>query len=293
MKRSALALLAALGLAAAAGAGPLDTHVAGGPWTGQIENARHEIALAVLLRELALTGPQAARLLAVLERLDRTIAAMVTGSEAPTRGWRGALAGLRDRTLALPTGVPTATREDLAAQRAWNENLGELEREVTPLRDEIAALLTLAQQKALRGFSPERALVGLATDDEELDEWTTRLAGFRAAKEAELEDTVHEQIEEILEESGHRERLKRAKAFVAEIRALPQARFDAELVELAKKLRALLSVAPKMDPPPPPESTDLPGAVDTHLLDMRMLPVLRAYVARGPKAAPKTAGNAK
>jgi hypothetical protein len=265
---------------APASAAPLDTHPVGGPWLQQIESARHQVALAALVRDLELTDEQAKRLHAILQKLDHVVRSLVKGSDGPVKGWTKALAGLRDRALALPTGVPSPTRADLAAHRAFNENLDQLEREVGPARDELAGLLTPKQQKVLRAFVPDRALAGLTLDDEELEEWNQRVVALRDAPAADLETRVKEQLADQLEEAGHPKRLPDAMKLVAEMRGLTAERFDGRVTEYAKKLRKMMGAAPTTQAEPPPEATDLPGAVDNHLLDMRMLPVIEAELAQ-------------
>lgn len=275
----AAALLLAVALAPG-GAAPLDTHPAAAPWLGQLENARHQVALAALVRDLELTDEQAKRLHAILQKLDHVVRSLVKGSDGPVRDWTKALAGLRDRALALPTGVPSPTRADLAAHRAFNENLEQLEREVGPARDELAALLTPKQQKTLRAFVPDRVLAGLTLDDEELEEWNQRVVALKDAPAAEVETRVKEQLADQLEEAGHPKRLPEAMRLVTEIRALTAEQFDGRVTEFAKKLRKMMGAAPAVSAEPQAETMDLPGAVDSHLLDMRMLPVIEAELAR-------------
>lgn len=259
--------------------GPLDSHPTGGPWSRIAESARHEVTLAVLTRDMALTDEQARKLLDLLKRTERIVTGVAAGSAKPAAAFRTSMAGYRDRVLATATGYPNLQREEIKARQAWDENVGQFDREIQPIRDEAAGLLSPAQQKVLREFSPDRTLTLLGFDDEDLDEWAQRLIAMRAVPEKELEDRVKEELADQLHESGHPERLPKLIQAIKDIRAQPAEKFDADVIAHAKKIKRMLSVQAEAKPPPP-EVMELPDAVDTHLLDMRMIPVLEAYLAR-------------
>lgn len=273
-------LMCALPLAA----GPLDFHPTGGPWSRIAESARHEVALAVLVRDLALTQEQATKLLDLLRRVEKIISGVAAGSAKPAAVFRKSMAGYRDKVLATPKGYPSLSLDEVKARQTWDENVGQLEREVQPIREEVSGLLTPAQQKLVRAFSPERALGELGFDDEDLDEWSQRLVAMRGVPEAELEGKVSEELAEQLMEAGHPERLPRLIAAIKEARALTPEQFDKTLIGNARRIKALLAVQPDAKPPPP-EVMELGEAVDQHLLDMRLIPVLAAYVARNQAKA--------
>lgn len=280
MLRSLLALLL-VGAVSAAG-GPLDSHPTGGPWSRIADSARHEVALAVLVRDLALTDEQAGKLLDVLRRVERIITGVAAGSAEPATAFRTSMAGFRDRVLATPRGLPGLSRAEIQARQTWEENVGQLDREVQPLREQVGGLLTPAQQKVLRAFSPERTLEALGFDDDDLEEWSQRLIAMRNLPPAGLEETVKEEMADQLQELGHPERLPALIAVIKEARALPPDRFDAALIANARRIKAMLSVKPDAKQQPV-EMMDLNEAVDQHLMDMRMIPVLAARRAWGKK----------
>lgn len=277
MVQTAVLLLLLVGRSA--WCGPIDSHPTGGPWSQAAEFAKHEVALAVLVRDLELSEEQARKIHDGLKRLERTITGLAKGSGAPALQFRKAMAGYRDRMLATRGQLPDLTRDELKARQTWEENVWQLDREQAPIRAEIASLLTPAQRKVLCAFSVERTLVRLGFEEYDLTEWAERLIALRAVPDAELESSIKNQLADHLQESGHPERLPAVIAAIRETRALPPDRFDATLTAHARKVKGLLAVAPEAKSWPP-ENTALNDAVDNHLLDMRMIPVLDTYFAR-------------
>jgi hypothetical protein len=281
MRACVLALL----FAAAAPADPLYTHATGIPWTQIVETARHEVVLSVLVRELKLTSVQAKKLLDLLRRLDRTISGLVAAGGGHAADYRKALAAFRDRVLRSRDAVTAIGQAEFKARQAWDENAGQLEREVAPARDAVIAMLTPAQQKVVRAFSADRTLAAFGFDDYTIDEWTHRLVALRGVPEAEIDARIKDELLETLKEAGHPERLPRVVETVKKVRALPADAFEAELIAHARRLKALFAVGPEASASPAAPS-DLNEAVTNHLLDMRMIPVLTSYLEGVAKADP-------
>lgn len=295
--RSSMRLLALALLVGTAGplcGGPLDSHPTGGPWSQQADRARHEVALSVLVRDMALSPDQAKRILGLVQRLDKTVAGLAAAGGPAIVAVRAAMGTLRDRVLSTPAGLPGISRSELNARRAWEQNVEQLEREVEPIRNEIAGLLTPEQQKTLRAFNTDRSVAALGLEDSDLDEWCQRLVGIRETSASQVDETVKEQLGDILEEAGRSSQLDAAMALVKEVRALSKERFDAEIVQHARRMKTLTEPAPTASPSPP-EVMELGEAVNENLLDMRLIPVLEAYLSRPapaphgvPSAAPAT-----